>query len=140
MTYFEKFRRRFFKDVDKLINNQNRVHNAIPQRLRQTTTKDIIRFTLDSLRQELIKIFDDAKQQTQKEKQKKLTDMDKTRQFLKEVCKITDEDTSVVPIKVNNTYEIVVTSEERLQAVPGHKIAFVFDEIMKFDHIRIEEN
>lgn len=140
MTYFEKFRRRFFRDIEKLINNQNRVYNAIPERLRQTTTKDIIRFTLDSLRQELIKIFDSAKEQTQKEKQKKLTDIDKTRQFLKEVCKITDKDTHFIQVKANNTYEIVITSQERFEEGAVHKIGFIFDENMKFDHIRIEKS
>jgi hypothetical protein len=140
MTYFERFRRRFFIDVEKLLNNRNRVLSAIPERLKHTTTKDIIAFTLGSLRQELIKIFDEAKQQTQKEKKKELNDIENTRKFLKEVCKIPEKYSAYNYFKDRNTYELTVEPDDMYQPQADYKISFIFDENKNFEHIRIDKS
>ena len=133
MTYFEKFRRRFFKELEKLLINQNRVYNSIPERFKNTATKDVITYTLGSLRQEILKIFDQAKEQTQKEKKTELTDIDKTRQFLKEVFKIEENEIKVGYDKNSNKYELLLNLKQ--STMPGDLKGFVFDKNKKFMHI-----
>lgn len=139
MTYFEKFRRRFFKEVERLLSNQNRVLASIPDRLKHSTTKDVITYTLGSLRQELIKIFDEAKEQTQKEKKKELSDIEKTRNFLKEVCKVTDKQTVYNYFKERGTYELIVEPDDIYQPQANYRISFIFDMDKKFEHMRIDK-
>ena len=135
MTYFEKFSRRFFSMIEKLLLNQNRVFNGIPERLKNPATKDVIKLTLDSLRPEIAKIFDEAKLETAKEKKKELSDLDKTRQFLRDVCNLEDKRIKQTHYKDTDTYEIVVDTTD--SDSPDYVIGFGFDKNKKFDDVRI---
>jgi hypothetical protein len=135
MTYFEKFSRRFFSKIEKLLLNQNRVFNGIAERLKNQATKDVIKFTLDSLRPEIVKIFDEARQETAKEKKKELSDLDKTRQFLREVCNLEDKNIKQTHYKDTDVHEIVVDTTD--SESPDYVVGFVFDKNKKFNDVRI---